>query len=159
NTCATLTTVKGSRDEFKQTIVVDVSRGCDDEIAVRELAGMKSDGCLVIEGGNCFACPFDWPSKRVIRKVGSIEEFAQKFVGGVLDHLHLFENHFLLPLEVFLIEPRAGHEIGEQVHGFRQGRIRNLYREACHLMGRISVKMAAELVSFHGDIASAAVPG
>jgi len=96
NSGATFATIKSNADEFDQTIVIDVSSRSYDEIAVGKLAGMKPDRGFVIESRHCFARAFNRAAERLIREIGRVEEFAEEFVGRVLDHFHLFEDYFLL---------------------------------------------------------------
>ena len=133
--------------------MIYVSGRGDDEVTKRKLARVKSERSFVIERRNCFSCAFDRSPERLIRKVRGVEEFAEQLVRRVLDHLHLFEDDFLFPFEVFLVETRARNEVGEQIHRLRHGSVRNLCGEACHLMGRISVQVAPEPIRFHGYIA------
>src|SRR5689334_17288284 len=73
--CATLAAVERSAHELDQTIMIDVSRRSDDEVAVRELLRVKSDRGFVIKSRNGFARAFDRAPERLVRKVSSVEEF------------------------------------------------------------------------------------
>jgi hypothetical protein len=138
--------------------MVNVS-GCGyDEVAVRKLARMKRDGSFVIEGGNRFSRAFDRAPERLIREIRGVEEFAEKLVRRVLDHLHLFENDFLLTFEIFLFKTRVGNKVGEQFRGLRQGGVRNLCSESRHLMRRIRVKVTPQPIRFYGNITRTSVP-
>jgi hypothetical protein len=46
-------------------------------------------------------------------EVSRVEELAEQLVRRVLDHLHLFEDDFLLAFEVFLLKTRVRNQIGE----------------------------------------------
>ena len=76
----------------------DISGGDDDEVARSELARVKVGGLLLIKRGDGFFSAFDGSSQRMIGKVSGVKEFAQKFVGRVFDHLHLFDDDLLLAL-------------------------------------------------------------
>ena len=93
--------------------MIDVSRCGYDEIAVGKLARVKTDGGFVIESRNGFSRAFDRTSERLIREISRVEEFAEQLVRRVLDHLHLFEDDFLLAFEVFLFKTRVRNEVGE----------------------------------------------
>ena len=136
---------------------MDVSCGCDDEVIVGKLARVKADGDFVVETGYGFPRAFDWTPERLIGEISRIEKFSQELVGGVLDHFHLFENHFLLAFEIFLFETGMRNEVGEQIYRLRYGGVRNLCGEARHLMGRISIQVSPKPVSLNGNIASAPV--
>src|ERR1043165_10048341 len=71
---ATLTTVKRGAYQFYQTIVFDVSGRGHDEVAVRKLAGMKSDGRFVIDSRHCFARALDRTAKRGTRGESGVEK-------------------------------------------------------------------------------------
>jgi hypothetical protein len=110
---ATFATVKRDADQFDQALVIDIPRGRDDQICVRELARVEPDGDFVIESRNGFPRAFDRPSERLVGKVSSVEKLSEQFVRRVLDHLHLFEDDFLLAFEVFLFKTRVRNEISE----------------------------------------------
>src|ERR1700741_1643124 len=107
NRGAAFTTIKRSADQFKQTLVIDVSCRSYDEIAVRKLAGVEPNGCFVIESRNSFPRPFDRAAEWLVREICRVEEFPQKLVRRVLDHFHFFEDHFLFAFEVFLFKTRV----------------------------------------------------
>ena len=92
-------------------------------------------------------------------EVSGVEEFAQQFVGRVLDHLHLFEDHFLLAIQIVLVEARVREEVGEQIKCLGQTSVRNLYGETGHLMGRKRVKVSPQPIGFNGNVASRAALG
>jgi hypothetical protein len=156
---AAFTTIKRYRNQFNQTSVVDVSRRSHDEVAVGKLARMKTNGCLVIERRDRLPRAFDGSSKRMIGEICRIEQFAKKFVRRVLDHLHLFEDDFLFPFQVFLLKTRVRNQIGQYIDGLWQRVIRNLYCKTRHLMGRIGIEIAPQAVSFNSNIPRAPVPG
>src|SRR5688500_17419338 len=113
----------------------------------------------MIEGRYCFSRAFNRTAKRLIGKISRVEELAQEFVRGVLDHFHLFEDYLLLAFEVFLFEARMRNEVGKQIYRLSEGRVRNLCGEARHLMGRISIQISPQPVSLDRDISSAPVSG
>jgi dihydroneopterin aldolase len=108
---ATFATVKRSANEFYETLVVDVPSRSYDEIAVRKLASVKTDGGFVIEGRHSVSRAFNRATERLIRKIGSVEKFAEELIGRVLDHFHLFEDYLLFAFEVFLVKTRVRNEI------------------------------------------------
>src|SRR5215211_9138048 len=108
--CATLATIKRNTNKFDEPCMIDISRCCYDEVAVRKLACVITDRDFVIESRNSFGRAFDWTAERLVRKVSGIEEFAQEFVRRVHDHLHLFEDHLLLAFQVFLLKTRVRHD-------------------------------------------------
>src|ERR1043166_1064195 len=99
NTGATLAPIERSANEFYEPVVIDGSSRSHDEIAVRELASVKTHGSFVIESRNCFSCALDRTAKRLIREVSGVEELAEELVRRVFDHLHLFEDHLLLAFQ------------------------------------------------------------
>ena len=110
---AAFTTVERFTDEFDQTLVIDISRGCDNEIVVVELARVKTDGSFVIERRNSFPRAFDRATERLIREIGRVEKLSEQLVRRVLDHFHLFEDDFLLAFQVFLFKTRVRNEVGK----------------------------------------------
>ena len=104
---AAFTTIKRDRNQFNQAPVVDVSRRSHDEVAVGKLTRVKTDGCLVIELRHGLPRAFDGSSERMIGEICRIEQLAKEFVRRVLDHLHLFEDDFLFPFQVFLLKTRV----------------------------------------------------
>ena len=110
----------------------------------------------MIESGDGFSGAFDRSSERMIREVSGVEEFAQQFVGRVLDHLHLFEDDLLLAFQVFLVEPRVSKQVRKQIKCLGQTSVRNLYGKTSHLMGRKSVQIAPQPIRFNSDIAGCA---
>ena len=74
---------------------------------------MISDGDFVVETRNRFSRSLDGASERLVREVGGVEELAQQLIGRILDHLHLFEDDFLLPFEVFLLKTRVRNEVSQ----------------------------------------------
>ena len=77
----------------------------------------------------------------MIWEVRCIEDFPEQLVGGVLDHFHFFKDNHPFPLEILLSKTRMGNDVGQQVDSLGKAGIRNLYREAGHLMGCIGVEM------------------
>src|SRR6185369_2509110 len=132
--------------------MIDIPCCGHDEVAVGKLTRVISNSRFVIESRNSFASSFDRASERLVWEVRGIEEFTEKFVGRVLDHLHLFEDNFLLAFEVLLLKSRMRDQIRDQIDGLRKSVVRNLYREARHLMSRISVQVPAQPVSFNSNI-------
>src|SRR6185369_5429726 len=110
---ATLTTVKRSADQFKQTCVIHVSGRCYDEIVVRKLARVKTYRSLVVESRNSLPRTFDWTAEWLVREIRRVEELSEELVRRVLDHLHLFEDYFLFAFEVFLVKTRVCNQVGE----------------------------------------------
>ena len=68
---------------------------------------MKTDRRLVIESRNSFPRAFYRASEWLIGEISGIEKLAEQFVRRVLDHLHLFEDDFLLAFQVFLLKTRV----------------------------------------------------
>src|SRR5947199_9463586 len=63
---------------------------------------MKARGGFAIERRDGLFSAFDRPPQGVIGKVSRVEKFVQKLVRSVLDHLHFFDDHFLLALQIVL---------------------------------------------------------
>jgi hypothetical protein len=120
---------------------------------------VKTNSGLVIERRYSFSRALDRTSQRLIRKVRSVKELAEELIGRVLDHLHLFEDDFLFPFQVFLLKTRVRNQIGQYIDGLWQRVIRNLYCKTRHLMGRIGIEIAPQAVSFNSNIPRAPVPG
>src|SRR6185369_11931810 len=77
STGSAFTSIERSSNQIEQTLVMHVA-GCGyDQVAIRKLASVKCNRCLVIKRGDCCLCPFDWPAERLIRKVSCIEELAE----------------------------------------------------------------------------------
>src|ERR1044072_4342766 len=124
----------------------DVARRGHPQVRRRKLARVKVSDLAAVKRSNRLFRTLDRSSQRMVGKVGGVEEFAQKLVGRVLDHFHLFEDDFLLAIQINLVETRIGEQVGNQIKRFRQTSIRNLYGEARHLMSRKSVKISTQTV-------------
>src|SRR5689334_3033987 len=66
---ATLTTIKRTSHKLHQTIVVNVSCRCNNQVAVRKLARVEANSDLVIERRNRFPRALDGTAERLIGKV------------------------------------------------------------------------------------------
>src|SRR5687767_12399732 len=140
---------KGAFDHLDQARMIDVSRRRYHQVVISKLPGMKRDGSFVVKGRDCLPGTLNWPTERLIREISRIEQLAQKLVGRILDHFHLFEDDFLFTFQVALIESRFGYQVAEEVNCLRKRGIRNLYCESSHLMGCIGIKMTPEAIGFH----------
>jgi len=108
---AAFTTVKRSADEFQQTLVIDVSGRCYDEIAVRKLTSVKTNSSFVIESRNGFSRTFDRATEWLIRKVrqlsakrgGRIPAAALTAYAGIEDRRRVlladYQMHITKPVE------------------------------------------------------------
>ena len=54
------------------------------------------------------------------------EQLVDQIVGRVLDHLDLFEDDLLLPLDVVRVERRVQHDVREQIDRERQVLVEHL---------------------------------
>ena len=84
----------------------------------------------------------------MVWEVGRVEEFAQEFVGRVLDHLHLFYDDLLLALQIFAVKARVSKHVCQNVEGLRESLVRDLHREACDFVRSEGVKVSAQTVAF-----------
>ena len=105
---------------------------------------MKARGGFAIERRDGLFSAFDRPPQGVIGKVSRVEKFVQKLVRSVLDHLHFFDDHFLLALQIVRVKARIGDQIGQQVESLRQRGIDDFQGKPSDFMGRVGVQMPAQ---------------
>ena len=84
------------------------------------------------------------------------EELVDQIVGGVLDHLDLFDDDLLLALDVVGRERRVEHDVRQDVDGERQVLVEHLDVVARVLLGRKRVELPADRVDGLRDVLGAA---
>ena len=80
------------------------------------------------------------------------EQLVDQIVGRILDHLDLFDDHFLLALDVVRGQRRVEDDVGEDVEGERQVLIEHLDVVARVFLGRECVELPADRVDGLRDI-------
>ena len=80
------------------------------------------------------------------------EQLVHEVVGGVLDHLDLFEHHLLLARDLLGLERGAQQQVGEHIDGAGQVLVEHLDIVARVLLGRERVEVAADRVDLLGDV-------
>ena len=87
------------------------------------------------------------------------EQLVDQIVGGVLDHLDLFEDHLLLALDVLGVKGRVEHEVRQHVESRRQMLVEHLDVVARVLLRGEGVQVPAEAVDLLRDVLGAARRG
>ena len=89
----------------------DIACGRNYQVGRGIATRVKGGDLFLVKRRNCLRCTFDGTSQRMIGEVGRVESFSQEFVGRVFDHLHLFDDHFPLTLEIFFVKARTQQHI------------------------------------------------
>src|SRR5436305_2132924 len=144
--------IEGARSHLDETLMLDLSGGGDDKIVRAKLARVEFFCLIFVERRDGCGSAFDGAAQCVVWKVCGVEEFAQEFVGRVLDHLHLFKNDFLLTLQIFTVKSRAGRHVCQNGESLRESLVRQLHRKARRLVRGDSIHMPAQPVAFDGYI-------
>ena len=80
------------------------------------------------------------------------ENLVDQVVGIVLVHLDLFENDAALAHDVFVVEDRVQHQVGENVERRGNMLIENLEVEADGLFAGECVEVSADRIDFARDL-------
>ena len=79
----------------------------------------------------------------MVREISGVKNLAQKLVGRVLDHLHLFDDDLLLALQIFARKSRVREHVRNKVKSFCHATVRDLHGKARHLVHGEGVEVAA----------------
>ncbi len=138
--------------EVAKVLVLEIADGRDDQIArrvsVSEVVAKpplskRLDGLLRAE---------DRAAERMILPESLREDFVDEIVRRVLHHLDLFEDDFLLALDVLGVERRIPDDIGEDVERQRQVLVEHLDVIAGVFLGGKRVELPADRVDSLRDI-------
>ena len=80
------------------------------------------------------------------------EELVDQIVGGVLDHLDLFDDDLLLALDIVAREGRIPHDVGQDVERERQMLVEHLDVVAGVFLGGKGVELSADGVDRLCDV-------
>ena len=94
----------------------------------------------------------DRPAQRGVTEQLRGERLVHGVRGIVVVHRDLFEHHVALGVHVLRRDQRAGHHVGQDVHGQRQVHVEHPRVIAGVLLGGERVHLAADRVHLRGDV-------
>jgi hypothetical protein len=105
------------RDQIHEPLVVNVSRGCDDQVSWIESPLVRIKHHLLLECPDGLLGAENRLSQRVIFPEVLREDFMHEIVRIVLVHLDFFQDHAPFSADIFDIKNRIEHEIAQHIHG------------------------------------------
>ena len=94
----------------------------------------------------------------MVGEICGVEEFTQKLVGRVFDHLHLFDDHLLFTSQIVFIKTRVGYEISEKLKSLWQRGIDHFHGKAGDFMGGVRIQVSAQPIRLHGNLTGRTPP-
>ena len=88
------------RDQVAYSGVLEVADGRNDQVARRVGVDEVLAETIRVERLDRFARPENGPPERMVLPEALGEQLVDQIVGRILDHLDLFDDHFLLALDV-----------------------------------------------------------
>ena len=131
-------------ERLTQLRVLEVAGGRDNDVLGRVGAAEMVAQPLLCQRLDALFGAEDGPSQRMPFPERLRENLVHEIVGRVLDHLDLFEDHFLFAVDVDLVERRTQDDVGKDVDGERQVLIEHLDVVARVFLGRERVELAAD---------------
>ena len=117
-------------------------------VRVREICPQQ----IGVERLDGFARAENRTAQRVILPEALGEELVDEVVRRVLDHLDLFDDDLLLPLEILDAERRVADDVRQDVDGERQMLVEHLDVVARVFLGRERVELAADRIDRLRDV-------
>jgi hypothetical protein len=151
--------VERAQHQVAHLVVLDVAGRRDDqvrravgarEIRPQPLAGERLDGFLRAE---------DRAAERMVGPEVLGEQLMDQIVGRILDHLDLFEDDLLFPIDVFLAEARPHDDVREDLDGERQMLVEHLDVVARVFLRRERVHLPADRIDRLRDVLGGARVG
>jgi hypothetical protein len=139
--------------------VLEIAGGRDDQVAPDVRLTEVAEQHVLRERRHRLGGAQDRPAERVIGPVLLGEELVNQIVGGVLDHLDLFEDHLLLALDLVEREGGMEHQVRQDVEGPRQVLVHHLDVVAGVFLRRERVEVAAHRVELLRDVLGGATFG
>src|SRR5206468_8097981 len=131
-------------DELAHPVVLEVADRRDDQVPGRIDAPEVITQQLRVERLDRLLRAEDRTAERMILPEALREELVDEVVERVLDHLDLFDDDFLLALDVLGAERRVADDIGEDVDRERQMLVEDLDVVARVLLGGEGVELPAD---------------
>ena len=145
--------------QLADAIVFEIADGGHDQVRrgvrVAKIIAEEVD----VERFDRFTRAENRPPQRVVFPEALREELVDEVVGRVLDHLDLFDDDFLLALDVLGAERRVADDIGEDVDRERQMLVEDFDVVARVLLGGERVELPADGVNRLGNILGRAAGG
>ena len=103
--------------ERRDGVVVEVACDRDDDVARDVGPAEEAHEIVAGEAADGLRGAEDGAAERVVGPESGGEELVDQLLGRVFDALDLLEDDHPLALELFLVEARGEHDVGEQVEG------------------------------------------